>query len=135
MFEYIICINSIIVQYICACVVTSLSVFKSEVMRIRWPVCCYIANWEDQYFENDFILQCIWASWDINYLKKKYSSFDLETTMSFMVRCTRYNIMWKSLSVICDSNKTDLHHITEMLLKVALNTIKQTKPNLQLISF
>jgi hypothetical protein len=99
MFEYIIFINSIIVQYICACVVTSLSVFKSEVMRIRWPVCCYIANWEDQYFENDFILQCIWASWDINYLKKKYSSFDLETTMSFMVRCTRYNIMWKSLSV------------------------------------
>ena len=126
MFEYIISINSIIFQYICACVVASLSVFKSEVMHIRWPVCCCIANREDKYFENDFILQYIWASWDINYLKKK---------IFFMVRCTRYNIMWKSLSVICDSNTTDLLHITEMLLKVALNTIKQTKPNLQLISF
>ena len=49
-----------------------------------------------------------------------------------------YNIMWSSLSVICDrsvvfsgppvsyTNKTDSHNITEILLKVALNTIKQT---------
>jgi len=49
-----------------------------------------------------------------------------------------YNIMWSSLSVACDSpwvslgplvsstNKTDRHDITETLLKVALNTIKQT---------
>jgi len=46
-----------------------------------------------------------------------------------------YNIMWYSLSVTCDrsivfsgysTNKTDRHDITEMLLKVALNTIKQT---------
>ena len=48
-----------------------------------------------------------------------------------------YNIMWYSLSVTCDrfspdppvssTNKTDRHDITEMLLKVALNIIKQTK--------
>ena len=47
-----------------------------------------------------------------------------------------YNIMWSSLSVICDrfslvtlvssTNKTDRYDITEILLKVALNTIKQT---------
>jgi len=46
-----------------------------------------------------------------------------------------YNIMRKSLSVTCDrsvvfsgssTNKTDRHDITEILLKVALNTIKQT---------
>jgi hypothetical protein len=42
-----------------------------------------------------------------------------------------YNIMGYSLSVTCDrsvvssTNKTDLHDITEILLKVALNTIKQ----------
>jgi len=41
-----------------------------------------------------------------------------------------YNIMWLSLSVTCDrsvvfsTNKTDRHDITEILLKVALNTIK-----------
>ena len=45
-------------------------------------------------------------------------------------RCTRYNIMWQSLSVICErsdvfsgtpvysTNKTDRHDITEILLKV-----------------
>jgi hypothetical protein len=49
-----------------------------------------------------------------------------------------YNIMWLSLSVTRDmlgvfsrsygfsANKTDRHDITEILLKVALNTIKQT---------
>jgi len=54
----------------------------------------------------------------------------------FMVRCTRYNIMWYSLSVTCgrsvvflgyilvsSSNKTDRHVITEILLKVVFNTI------------
>ena len=52
--------------------------------------------------------------------------------------CTRYNIMWKSLSVTCgrsvfspgspvsSTNKTDRHDITEILLKVALNTITIT---------
>jgi len=47
-------------------------------------------------------------------------------------KITRYNIIWQSLSVICDrsvvftgysTNKTDRHDITEILLKVALNTI------------
>ena len=50
--------------------------------------------------------------------------------------CTRYNIMWCSLSVPCrrsvvfsmgtpvsSSNKTDCHDINEILLKVVLNTI------------
>ena len=51
------------------------------------------------------------------------------------VRYTRYNIMWYSLSVlvtgqwfspgtpVSSTNKTDFHDITEILLKVALNTI------------
>ena len=49
-----------------------------------------------------------------------------------------YNIMWSSLSVTCDksvvfsgppvspTNKTYRHDIAEILLKIALNTIKQT---------
>ena len=36
---------------------------------------------------------------------------------------------WFSLGVpVSSTNKTDLHDITEILLKVALNTINQTKP-------
>ena len=52
-------------------------------------------------------------------------------------RCTWYNIMCLSLSVagqwfsqgiqVSSTNKTDCHDITEILLKVALNTINQTK--------
>jgi hypothetical protein len=30
------------------------------------------------------------------------------------------------VSLVSSTNKTDRHHITEILLKVALNTIKQT---------
>jgi hypothetical protein len=30
---------------------------------------------------------------------------------------------------VSSTNKTDFHNITEILLKVALNTINQTKPN------
>ena len=53
----------------------------------------------------------------------------------FISRCTRYNIMWKSLQwlatgwwfspsiQVSSTNKTDCHNITEILLKVALNTI------------
>ena len=44
-------------------------------------------------------------------------------------RCTQYNIMWWSLSMtpVSSTNKTDPHDITEILLKVALSTIKPTK--------
>ena len=37
---------------------------------------------------------------------------------------------WFSLSIsVTSTNKTDRHDITKILLKVALNTINQTKPN------
>ena len=47
-------------------------------------------------------------------------------------RCTRYFIVWSSLSVTCggsvftSTNKTDRQDITGILLKVALNTITLT---------
>ena len=58
-------------------------------------------------------------------------------------RCTRYNIVWSSCqwnavgrwfypcTPVYSNNKTDRHHIAELLLKVALNTINsiQAKPN------
>jgi hypothetical protein len=57
----------------------------------------------------------------------------------FIAKCNRYNIMWYSLSVTCgrsvdfclySTNKTDSNDITDILLKMALNTINQTKQNL-----
>ena len=50
----------------------------------------------------------------------------------FMARCTRYNIMWQTLSrfspgsPVSSTNKTDSHDITEILFKVTLNTINHT---------
>ena len=65
-----------------------------------------------------------------------------------MAMCTRYHIIWWSLSVTCDrsvvfygnsyslTNKTDRHDITEISLKVALNTINQTKySNIMILIF
>ena len=73
------------------------------------------------------------GSWINNYLCNQcLSPLKLWVRIPFMTRCTRYNIMWWSLSVTCNrsvvfsTNKTDHHNITETLLKVALNTIKQT---------
>jgi hypothetical protein len=40
-----------------------------------------------------------------------------------------HQVEWFSLGILFFStNKTDRHDITEILLKVALNTINQTKP-------
>ena len=78
-----------------------------------------------------------YGSWIYNYLCNQcLSPLKLWVWILLMVRCTWYNIMWSSLSVTCgrswftlgipisSSNKTDRHDITEILLKVALNTIK-----------
>ena len=55
---------------------------------------------------------------------------DVVSWISIRTRCT--TLCDKSLSLICDmsmvfsTNKTDHHDITEILLKVALSTIKQS---------
>ena len=81
----------------------------------------------------------LYGSWVYKYLCTPcLSPPSLWVWTLFVVRCTRYNIMWSSLSMICNrtqwfspgtlvssTNKTDHHDITEILLKVALNTINQ----------
>jgi hypothetical protein len=37
-------------------------------------------------------------------------------------------LLFVFIHLLSSANKTDLHYITEILLKVALNTINQTKP-------
>ena len=58
-----------------------------------------------------------------------------------VARCTRYNIMWKSLTMTCDGSvvfmgtpissaiKTDRQDIAEIFLKVAINTITPSSCN------
>ena len=68
-----------------------------------------------------------YGSWIYNYLWNQcLSPLKLWDWTLFMARCTRYNIMWSSLSVACDrsvvfsrysgssTNKTDHHDITEI---------------------
>jgi hypothetical protein len=77
-----------------------------------------------------------YGSWIYNYLCNQcLSPLTLRVPNPFMGRCTRYNIMWESLSVTCgrsvvfsgysgsSTNKNDSHDITEILLKVLLETI------------
>jgi hypothetical protein len=76
--------------------------------------------------------------WIYNYMCNQcISSLKLCVLIPLMVGCTRYNIMWKRFQWLATSrwfslgtlvfsiNKTDFQDITEMLLKVALNTINQ----------
>jgi hypothetical protein len=77
-----------------------------------------------------------YAYWIYNYLCNQcLSPLKSEVWILLTVRCTRYNIMWKSLSVTWDksvvfsvysvssTNKSDLHISTEILLKEAINAI------------
>ena len=89
-----------------------------------------------------FIRRTPWSgsyvSWIYNYLCNQcLSPLKLWVRTPFMARCTRYSIMWSSLSVTCDRSvvffrfpppisKTNRHDITAILLKVALNTITLT---------
>ena len=80
-----------------------------------------------------------YGSWFHNYLCNRcLSPRVLWVRLPLRARCTRYNIMWSSLSGTCSrsvvfsgssTNKTDRHDITEILLKVALNTIIPKNPN------
>jgi hypothetical protein len=77
--------------------------------------------------------QHLWSddSWIYNYLCNQYlSPVTLWIWIPLMAICTRYNILWYSMSVI-SGNKSYHHVITEILLKVALNTIKQINKLIQ----
>ena len=74
-----------------------------------------------------------------NYLCNQYiSPLTLWVWTLFMASCTWYNIMWLAtgwwFSPVSSTNKTDSHNITEILLKIALNTINQPKINKHLYS-
>jgi len=72
-----------------------------------------------------------YSSWIYNYLCNQcLSSLMLWVRISFKARFTTlYDKVCQWLAtgpLVSSTNKTDRHDITEILLKVALNTIKQT---------
>jgi hypothetical protein len=82
--------------------------------------------------------QMLHRSIKLTQLKYQYnqclSPLKLWVRTLFILKCTWYNIMWSMTcdgSVVFSTNKTDSNDITEILLKVELNTINQTKPQLK----
>jgi hypothetical protein len=80
---------------------------------------------------------CSWpyGSWINNYpWNQCLSPLKVWDQIPIMARCTRYNIMWKvcrklavgrwfsTVTHVSATNKSNCHDITEILLKVALNT-------------
>ena len=60
------------------------------------------------------------------------SPLNLWVWTPFMARCTRYNselLQVGGFSLLSSTNKTDRQNITEILLKVALSTIKPNQAN------
>ena len=82
-------------------------------------------SWIHNYLCNAIILQSVWL----------HISTNVVSSNPTQAKCTWYNILWKKNSVTFDRlvvffgymvssiNKTDHHNITDILLKVALNTI------------
>jgi hypothetical protein len=89
------------------------------------------------YYSKGPSWSCSYGSWIYNYLWNQcLSPLMLWVRISIRARCTTicdkvYQWLatgrWFSLGpLVSSTNKTDHHDITEILLKVALNTIKQT---------
>ena len=89
-----------------------------------------------QIYQGAAIAMIVW-SWIYNYLCNQcLSPLMLWVWISIRVRCTTsYDKVCQWLALgwwfspgppVSSTNKTDIHDITEILLKVALNTIKQT---------
>jgi hypothetical protein len=80
------------------------------------------------YFVYVIIMGPSWSwsygSWIYNYMCNQcLLPLMLWVRNPVMERCTRYNI--SPGTPVSSTNKTDRHHITEILLKVVLNTINQ----------
>jgi hypothetical protein len=99
-----------------------------------------IYSWGDGGWSRKFVVAWSFGSWIYNYLCNQcLSSQILWVWISIRARCTTLcdqvcqwfaAVQW--FSPVSSFNITDHHDVTEILLKVALNTIKQTKHNILL---
>ena len=110
----------------------------------KWPIqsCKKYIHLKWNWLQGS-LLSWSYGSWIYNSLINQFlPPLKLWVRSPFMARCTRYNIMWWSLSLlatgrlfspgtaISSTNKTDRHDITEILLKVAWRYISETKPSI-----
>jgi hypothetical protein len=97
-------------------------------MKIRWAVCIYFILTRGPLWPWSY------GMWIYNYLCNQcLSPLMLWVRISIRARCTTLCdkvCQWLAtdgwFSPVSSTNKTDRHDITGILLKVALNTIKQT---------
>ena len=126
----------------------------------RWPFNigdCWIevAAWANLTIYLYRFICMLWLSWSwslcswiYNYLWNQcLSPLMLWVRISIRARCTTLCdkvCKWLKLAtgrwfsrgtLVSSTNKTDHHHITEKLLKVALNTIKQTNNTIYIYAF
>ena len=100
-----------------AVMVTSISVI---------PICCMLDSIQLNVIKGQS-WSWSYGSWIYNYLCNQYlSPLKLWVQTPFMARCTRYSIIWYSLSVFCDRSvvfseysgfptiKTDRHDVAEI---------------------
>ena len=105
---------------------------KLHKIYITDPSCIYVIGL--MKFGNQITCTVYLNSWSWSYGSWLYNDLCNQCqSLLYMVKCTRYNIMRLSLSVtwgrsvvFSATNKTDRYDITEILLKVALNTITLT---------
>jgi hypothetical protein len=93
------------------------------------------------WYKGAVVAVIVWLFWIYNYLCNHcLSPLILCVLFSIRARCTTLCdkvCQWLAtsqwFSLVSTTNKTDRHDITEILLKVALNTIKQTNQKYQLM--
>jgi hypothetical protein len=112
------------------------SIWKNYyIIKFLWNKYYARTNISSQYRWSLFVLLC----------NQCQSPLMFWVRIPFMASCTRFNIMWTSLSVMYDrwmvvsgyssTNKTDRHNIIEKLLKVVINTLTLTLTLLSFFSF
>jgi hypothetical protein len=108
------------------------TIFPLASLHFVYPL-FYIYYWYHIY---------IWTSWSWSHGSQSVPiTTNVVGSNPAQARCTRYNIMWKSVCLwlatgrwfspgtpVSSTNKTDHPDIAEILLKVAFNTINQTNP-------
>ena len=100
---------------------------RSHISLSVQHLCCHCWDHGNSYW-NSLLKGQPWSygSWIYNYLCNQcLSPTKVWIRIPLMARCTRYNIMWKCLSVnpVSSTNKSDRHDRDEILLTVALNTV------------
>ena len=112
--------------------ITMMAVLLKHLKLLYWCLKCNLKIVEGPSWSGS----C--GSWIYNYLSNQYLSpltLWVQTLLRWgVLDTTLCDKVWQWFSpgtLVSSTNKSDRHDITEILLKVALNTINQTKPKIE----